>query len=208
MRKFTHGWRVIAIAGVLAAGVAFGVTFALADSGGTPKRPSSNDLAAERLPQTSASQAAILADGVVTRDEYEEAVKATVDCLAGKGFTVSTPADKGDGWLRFEFVTADTSLGASYQVAYEACNQENERDVDLVWSETLREQKPAPPADAVAASRAAIAECLDGRGVRDVDPGASLLTMLAAVQEAGQPKETFYQCVGIVQARLGVIPER
>jgi hypothetical protein len=197
------------LAAVVVGAIVFSVTFALASGGGGshPPRPSSGQLASDLAPQTSASQSAILADGVVTRDEYEAAVNATVNCLAAQGFTVSTPMDKGDGFLHFEFVTADKSLGASYQAAYQSCLSANEKDVDVVWAETLREQKTPPPADAVAASRAAIAQCLGDQGVKDVDPTASLLDMIAAADKAGKPKETFYQCVGIVQSQLGVIPE-
>ncbi|MBI5949089.1 MAG: hypothetical protein HY875_13195 [Chloroflexi bacterium] len=201
----TVSWRVVAAAAVLAAVLAGAVTIALAgDRGGNPAHRSPAELAAERLGETTPSQAAILADGVVTREEYLSAVQATVGCLAERGFTVS-PEDRGDGWLRLTFATADTAEGARYKAAYQECHIANERDVALVYAVALGEARQADLAT-VEQSRSAIAQCLVGRGVQGVAEDAPLLKMLDAVAKAGQASSSFYQCAGMASEKYGVVP--
>ena len=54
--------------------------------------PSPSQTIAEVLPNTTAFQRALLADGELTRDEYETAVFAAVQCIADHGFVVAGPS--------------------------------------------------------------------------------------------------------------------
>lgn len=206
MRWSLNSWKVIGLTAVAAASIAGTAAFVLAqESHSRPGDRTPSQLAAERMGDTSDNQRAILADGAVTREEYESAVNATVTCLAAQGFAVQ-PADRGDGTLGFTFATADKELGARYAAAYKDCHAANQRDVDLVWGKQLADAKPQPAADTVAAARASIAECLDGRGVKGVAHDAALLDMLATVQKAGKTSDQFYQCAALADAKFGALP--
>ncbi|MGE5595050.1 MAG: hypothetical protein ACM3S1_03325 [Hyphomicrobiales bacterium] len=181
------------------------LSFALASGDSPHEHPSSAEIAADRLPHTSPGQAAILEDGVVTQDEYESAVNATIACVEAQGFDVTDPVQQ-DGRLAFEFATKDTNEGAHYQAAYLDCHAQHQRDVDSVWAKQLAEANP-PSADQLAASRAAIAGCLAEHGVPGVATDAALMEMVDAVQRAGQPQSVFYRCAGEAQAATGVLPE-
>ena len=200
-------WKGALVVAIVAAALAGAITFVRADDRERPAARTSSELAEERLPKTSEIQAEILRDGVVTREEYESVVRATIACLAERGFVVSGPHDTGGGWLGFTFATESTSVGSRYQLAYRECHETNQRDVDLVWASTLKETRPAPSGELVAASRAAIAECLIASGVDGVATDAPLLVMLDEVESAGKPSELFYRCAGEAYNEYGMVPD-
>ena len=194
------------MAAVAAAAVTGAVTMAVAgDRGGNPAHQTPEQHAAERLDKTTPSQAAILVDGVVTPEEYLSAVQATVSCLASQGFIV-VPESRGDGLMRWTFATADTGEGARYQAAYLDCFVANERDVASVYGAALDAARRADSPEKIDQARAAIAQCLAGRGVKGVAEDAPLLRMLDAVAKAGQPSNLFYQCAGVAWEEYGLLP--
>jgi len=198
-------WRIAAVAFVLVAALVSAISFAIASDDTRPPRPSAKQVAQERRPETSPEQAAILDDGVVTRAEYESAVNATIACLAGQRFKVSTPVEK-DGRLDFHFATAVLDEGARYRGAYRDCHVQHQRDVDPVWAATLAENATPPAADLLAASRAAIAECRVREGVPGVAPDAPFQDMIDAAAKAEKQPNLFYLCVSDGIKKYGVVP--
>ena len=202
-----RGWTVVASVALVTA-LAATLGFATAQDRERPGARSAAELAAERVPETTAGQAAALADGVITAFEYEEAVGQTVACLAARGFEVGEPRRLDNGNLSIQFASSDIDEGRRYQAAYQDCYVQNQRDIDLVWAAARAESQPRPAEDVVSASRAALAGCLRGRGVTAAEDGDALLLMLDRVARAGYQSDVFYQCAGEALKANGVLPEQ
>ncbi|MBI5949088.1 MAG: hypothetical protein HY875_13190 [Chloroflexi bacterium] len=197
----TVSWPATAVAAVLAAALAGAIAFAVAGLlSGDSTRPSAGELPTEEPGGTPALQAAILADGVVTRAEDESSVQATVGCLAERGFEV-TPRDQGDGWLTWSFTTSSSSEGSRYQAAARECRKAFADEVNAAYL-AARATGPSKADQA----RAEIARCLTRRGVSGVPTDAPIRRMLDLLEAAGLPGSVFDECRQAALDTFGVVP--
>lgn len=90
---------VALVAGAVGSWALAGLSAEAKDSPPASLVPSAADAAHQLDPATSEQQRAALADGVVTREEYEQAVEATAQCLesAGAGANVVAIREPGRG---------------------------------------------------------------------------------------------------------------
>jgi hypothetical protein len=152
---------------------------------------------AEILPETNDFQRALLQDGELTRDEYEAAIFATVQCVADNGFVVAGPNYDSMGYLVYQFATKDTALGGQFSLVSDSCSSQYSRDVSVIWSSVLRQSLPPPAVDpdvADAMARAAWAQCLEAHGVPEIGDAPSFDDLRAAVQAAGVPGSLLVDC--------------
>lgn len=173
-----------AVSGVMVLGVAIalagcsGADTASPSSGPPPSPSASSSSRAQRLErpdpmveaQQGAAQAgagpeqiAVLADGVVTYDEYEQSLERAFACMRDAGSTVNVSAPKqlnGVTVLPFTFSAADDAQ----RDAADACFLRHAEFVDTYW------QVGSPDAVAFEERRSAallpaLRECLDEHGV-------------------------------------------
>ncbi|RZI95947.1 MAG: hypothetical protein EOO67_01500 [Microbacterium sp.] len=128
---------------------------------------------------SSAFQAAILEDGVVTPGEYESAVLAERACVIAAGGSAGEITETGNNELGFTYtVEAETEQArAAAEIETEACLDEHMSEVGTVWAyqqllspEQLDEMRPR------------VAACLRGVGigVSDAFTQGQLRKLLAA----------------------------
>lgn len=166
------------------------------------------DVIAELLPGTTAFQEKLLQDGDLTRDEYESAVFATVQCIADNGFIVTGPEYDNQGYLVFQFGTRATALGGQYSLVSDSCASQYSRDVSVVWSAVLKANAPLPSADAISHARSEWAACLVSSGVKGLGPDSAVLEMYNAVLAAGKSMEVYSRCRNDVEAKYGFSPDK
>ena len=79
------------------------------------------------------SQTDALADGVVTREEYDAAVAGTMACLNEKGVDHTQPVYDG---RRYTYTVINSSpIGSQGVTPYDECWMMHERDVQAKWVE-------------------------------------------------------------------------
>lgn len=116
----------------------------------------------------------ILADGVVTRIEYEKAGQAVVDCMTVLGFEADMELD-GRGMPGF---TVRNAVGSD--AAFETCHRRHVGDVELAWA-----AQNAPEPDQEAAFYNTVVTCVEeavGEEMGEFQPGddSTLLDELIA----------------------------
>lgn len=143
--------------------------------------------------RTDPSQAAALADGVVTREEYDASVERTLDCLRSAGGEVVG--------LRYEdfrdapewnfVVRYDQTLPNGKESPYDQCWSEFSRDIQAKW---VSQDRPsaAKAASNVQAALACAGE--EGLGVASFDG----LVKLASVRGSADPAAVT-RCLTIAQ---------
>ncbi len=121
---------------------------------------------------------AILADGVVTRAEYDAAMAATIACARAEGVLVTEP--RFDGW-RYDYrvITSDDNDRQPSR-AFDRCYGEHLRAVDQAWAEQI----------AAAVDPSTIyprwADCMRRQGFTidaDADPGKVIVALDAESPE-------------------------
>ncbi|MGK2965104.1 MAG: hypothetical protein ACSLFM_05815 [Tepidiformaceae bacterium] len=114
----------------------------------------------------STDQRDALADGVLTRAEYEASVLATVECFRDVGFTIygePTPdvtgiyLHFGVGYTGADVATMKLRAGETPDQAGERCRTENETGIQMVW-----EAMHAPSAEELSAAEVAVRTCIAG----------------------------------------------
>jgi hypothetical protein len=91
-------------------------------------------------PQPSAAQLAATADGVVTRQELDDAIGRYLACMTGAGFPQRlVSADEADGDIEFEATAPSVGppLGSVRSLAQERCMTTELGDVDAIWQRQL-----------------------------------------------------------------------
>ncbi len=121
---------------------------------------------------------AILADGVVTREEYAAAMAATIACARAEGVLVTEP--RFDGW-RYDYrvITSDDSDRRASR-AFDRCYGEHLRAVDQAWAE----QSAATVDPSTIYPR--WATCMRRQGFQidaDADPGEVIVALDAKAPE-------------------------
>jgi len=88
------------------------------------------------------AQADVLADGIVTNDEYTATVMQTVACLVDLGVAVSQPQWNGSE-LRFTYGGYSTRAQLETAAAvYASCSAANQAAVDRVWRRQTTAERP------------------------------------------------------------------
>lgn len=157
------------------------------------KTPSSGTAAApvrNRPEDVSGAQAAALADGVVTWEEYAAAVHANTECIRAKGIPVSDPQllpGKVLNGTAGPFSTEDEMNRAGPKIL--DCNAENLNAVATRWA-----TQNAPSPETLDAARSALRECLSKAGVGVAVSGGRDDFVGATVNHPGE----FSTCAGKV----------
>jgi len=74
----------------------------------------------------------MLADGLVTFEEYEHAIDNTMVCLEEKGVAHTQPA-YDESRKQFSYITRIVGLQSSGAAADDECSMRYERDIQVVW---------------------------------------------------------------------------
>ncbi|MCA9832240.1 MAG: hypothetical protein R3B97_07925 [Dehalococcoidia bacterium] len=155
---------VALVAGAVGSWALAGLSAEAKDSPPASLVPSAADAAHQLDPATSEQQRAALADGVVTREEYEQAVEATAQCLesAGAGANVVAIREPGrgpGGTTRLSWQSSvSTQSNAGLQGDLLGCFTRHKSAVERVWGIQL-----ITP-EAVEAMWQAMDSCLDAAG--------------------------------------------
>lgn len=169
--------------------------------------PAPSETIAEVLPNTTEFQRRLLQDGDLTREEYEDAVFATVQCIADHGFVVAGPTYDNVGHLVYQFGTKDTALGGQYSVVSDSCASQYSRDVSVVWSTVLRFNNPPPTNEQMAQAQSDLVACLVSNHVEVADAKAPILDIYKAAVAAGK-RDQYNHCQNDVLAQYGYVPGR
>lgn len=138
-------------------------------------------------------QREILADGLVTRAEYESAVRATVACLAASAvpdLEIGEPV-----WVGQQLVFSFSAPGDAVDghdvagVAYTRCHEQNEKQVATVWAGIA----PAMSAEEAQATTKRLATCLRAHGV--ALPGAPDFQQVAKAVEGLPDRSVLPACL-------------
>lgn len=105
---------------------------------GAEDSPSAVEAASLINPSLRADKQAILADGIVTRDEYVGAVSSAHECATGAGLRVTEPKWEASGRLVFELGPYATHEElTAHSSAFNRCLDENVTGIDMVWRNSL-----------------------------------------------------------------------
>ncbi len=123
--------------------------------------------AADAAPTNSdATQSAMLADGVVTYQEHEEAIQQTLGCLAQAGLEPMPVPGRGLRPTIIAFAAQDSdgvpdaASAANAHSAADGCKAQYLNDVDLAWAR----QQPQPDAKTLIARNNRLAACVQSGG--------------------------------------------
>lgn len=123
---------------------------------------------AERLMgQTTPTQRSALADLKVSRQEYEQAVERTIDCLRGRGFRIRGPLASDDGQIiSYEFTVNEMTpaISGSIDDAQNHCAGEYLDEVELLYWQQL-----VPRGERRVAMQRQLAECLTAATNQRID---------------------------------------
>ncbi len=182
MKKYT--W-LVAVCGALAlVAIAQQVT-GIGARAGSPIHPI-DELVRASATDAPDFQAAMLADGVITRAEYESASRAAWQCIKNSGVPIGDQVERLDGTLVATvgpFATYEE--GAAVQPLIDGCNTRFRDRVALAWF--LQNQ---PSAETLAAARASLGACLRDAGIDVPENAAS--AEFAAIARGGTPE--FARC--------------
>ena len=165
------------------------------DPASASPRVESQPVSPEEIPvllgQASEYERAIIADGVVTRDELLAAFGELSACVesaaAAIGGVTVLPADfSGDVPRLGGIQSADKSALDAVAAAALACDDEYFDHVYAAWGSTVARQQKQPLWDEVAA-------CLRAKGY-DTPPGLSRTEIALTVGNPGDPIPDFYAC--------------
>ncbi len=141
------------------------------------------------LRSTSPEQAELLADGELTRAEYEKAFFALVACLEDRGIDVIDP-EFVEGYS-YSTLDPDTPEGqAKFNVDHGECRDQHFSEIEVAWAD-----KNADP-EADAAFYEAVADCVRAEGV---EVGGTSSSELSSVRNKAPAiyDQCFYELLGI-----------
>lgn len=146
---------LVAVALLAVGAVAVAGSRSLAD----PSRTDSAVALGRAAPHAAAQQTAALADGRVTREEYDNAVGAAVSCMVARGHSASlVPGDgRQPASLTFSVASLDAAGLAESDLA--ECKQRYTVNLLAVW---IEQNRPTP--QEAADARRFVASCIAGRG--------------------------------------------
>ncbi len=133
----------------------------------------------------------ILADGVVSRDEYDAAMAATIACARAEGVLVTEPRFDGRRYV-YKVITFDDT-DSQLKHAFDLCYGEHLRAVDQAWA------KQTDAAIDQAAIYPRWADCMRRNGF-DIDPAADPGDVIVALD--GQAPEISLRCSAEADPRI------
>ncbi len=143
---------------VLAASSALGGWAWAKQSSGAQEHPTAPQLIDALKDEWSEEQEVIVADGVITRDEYNATVERVAQCLMAGGMTVNRQPG-GPGGVDELLMEWPASAGSPRDLVL-GCYERYQGKLSMVWAEQNR-----PTAEEAAAHGAAIDECLASKGI-------------------------------------------
>ncbi|MEO8539459.1 MAG: hypothetical protein ABI577_06930 [bacterium] len=138
-------------------------------------------LIASIKPQLNDGEKAALADGVLTREEYDAAQGRVVSCLEAAGLTVHREPGRGPGGIDEIWAESPPSAGDLGNVFLD-CYQRYQGKLSLIWAEQNR-----PTADALAQRGAAIDSCLASKGLG--------FRPLSELWESDHGRDAYFECL-------------
>ncbi len=168
-----------AMALVLVAAIGIGLTSRQDGSTAAPGALDTQTLNTLRASANS-EQAAVLADGTVTREEYEASAGRTMACMSAAGAQLG-PVERGpNSQSTFSWVAANAQENVRLRTAYDGCYRAHQRDIDVAWSAANR---PASGTGQAGDAFAATVTCLRNAGF-DVASGANAQAVSKVLQAA------------------------
>ncbi len=128
-------------------------------SSGEQGHPTALQLIESLKPELNGEQAAALADGVLTRREYDAARDRVVACLEANGLVVHREPGRGPGGVDELWAESPPSAGDLGDVFLE-CYERHQGKLSMVWAEQNR-----PTADALSVRASALDSCMASKGV-------------------------------------------
>ncbi|MBA4182101.1 MAG: hypothetical protein C0506_16060 [Anaerolinea sp.] len=188
------------MAGQTAAGVFLAAVLGAACGGsGSPSEGTAlptlvPEAVAEMRSRAGPPQLAFLEDGLVTFEEYEIAVLATVQCLDDAGIKVGRPELRFAGkYYRYESEIPGDQADLLFP-RLEACNNEWQPVVDAWYAEHIATEAEIQKA------RKALVKCLQAAGF-DI-PNNPTAEEMSRLQRA--PSQTFVGCVNAIDEEYGL----
>jgi len=129
-------------------------------------------------------QAAALADGILTRAEYDSARQRVVSCLEANGLEVHREPGRGPGGVDELWAESGPSAGDLGNV-FLNCYARYQGKLGLIWAEQNR-----PTADALAQRETAIDSCLTSKGVRSMP--------LSELWASERDRDAYFECLSEV----------
>ncbi|MBI2765593.1 MAG: hypothetical protein HYX53_06740 [Chloroflexi bacterium] len=153
----------VALLAALVAALGYGLVRSLGTADAQPAPlPRPQDFAATAVTRTTSEQAAALADGTVTLEEYEGAIQQTAQCAKLSGVDVQVEPGKGMRPSSLGFTAEGTLADAeSSRQRLEKCKAEYMKAVETTWAL----QKANASTDEQLAAHALVTACIQDRGV-------------------------------------------
>lgn len=143
------------------------------------------DLASELVGKTSPFQRELLADKVITTEEYVSAVTKAVSCLRDKGFTIEGPVPTGTGdLLTYDFIVPNMTNSKSEAInrAQDACAGHFLDEVEQLYL-----QQQTPRGERRRALQAELVQCVRATAHQSVAASAAPAELMEAIRNAGTP---------------------
>lgn len=176
---------------VLAASLALSGWAWVEQSSGQQEHLTSSQLVDSLRPGLNDEQAVALADGVLTREEYDAARDRVAACLEGNGLTVHREPGRGPGGVDEIWAESPATAG-NLSDAFRNCYERYQGKLSMVWAEQNR-----PTSDQLAARERAVDVCMTSKGFdpqpldefwgKDADRASAYMKCLA---EVGPPTST------------------
>lgn len=181
-------WIVASVAGVAAAGLVVAGVALWSDDDPAASKPTQASQGSSASPgspvEVSEFAASLIGDGVVTRDEIEQARAATIECFAAEGMTAEfTPVNDRLSTMRVDSGAprageSQEAADARWNDAATRCVRDYLQPVDLAWLRTT-----APSDEELQQAFRDLQVCTDVVGVSVAAPTPQDLTDLARLTD-------------------------
>jgi hypothetical protein len=169
---------------VFAASLAVGGWAWAQESSSEQEHPTAPQLIESLKPELNEEQEAALADGVLTREEYDAALDRVVVCLEAEGLTVHREPGRGPGGVDQIWTESPASAGGPRDVVL-GCYERHQGKLSMVWAEQNR-----PTADEFAAHASAVDSCMASKGVAPKP--------LSELWDKEDDRTAYFECLGEV----------
>ena len=171
---------------VLAVSLAIGGWVSVQESSSEQEHPTVAQLIESIRPELNDEQEAALADGVLTREEYEAALDRVAACLEASGLKVIRQPGVGPGGVDGIVTESPASAGDPRDVVL-GCHERHQGKLSMVWAEQNR-----PTADELAAHASAVDSCMVSKGVTPKP--------VAELWDKPNERTAYFECLGEVPA--------
>ncbi|HSE46793.1 MAG TPA: hypothetical protein VLA89_15840 [Gemmatimonadales bacterium] len=155
------------VAAMLCGAIALVAALHLSSSSGGQEHPTTAQLITSLGPTLPAPQADLLADGVLTKDEYEGAIEREGSCMEADGLMVTRRPGEGVGGSTQLDVAADLRRMTLDEIraAHTTCVDQYVGRLAIVWAEMHR-----PTSAELAADEDRFGACMADHGFADLVP--------------------------------------